>query len=123
MDDKVLQRHDKYAAISVLGTFSVLFLKYLSSGNPGYFVFCLGMIGLLISIFKLYNSNRVVYYVALLCVLVVQTILLINMYLVQMIYLQNNEQYLVCAFGVFAYIVVVVLLFKPNVKGKSQPVI
>jgi hypothetical protein len=112
---------DRSLVIAELCTVFALFLWYVSSNNLGYLVICLGVIGVLIYTFKLFNFNRVIYYVALLCVLVVQTILLINTYLIQMTYLQNNEQYVVCAVGFLAYIVVV-LLFKPNIflKRSSQ---
>jgi len=109
---------DRNFIIGELLIFCALFLRYLSSGNPGYLVFCLGIIGALISTSNLINFNRISYYLILLSVIVIQSIILINTYLLQMTYLQNNEQYIVLTFGVFAYLFMIILLFKPNIFQK-----
>ncbi len=110
----------KYFVISELCVFGALFLRYLSTGNPGYLIFCLGNIGVLISTSELFNFNSIIYYIALLCITVLQSVILINTYLLQTIYLHNNEQYIVGAFGVIAYIVIIALLFKPNLFKKNS---
>jgi len=109
----------RYFIISELCFFGALFLRYLSSGNPGYLLFCLGIIGVLISTSELFNFNRIIYYTALICIIVLQSVILINTYLLQTIYLQNNEQYIVGAFGVLAYVVIIALLLNPNIFKKS----
>lgn len=90
------------------------FLNYLSSENPGLLVFCLGIIGILISTF-LFNFNRIIYYTTLLCIVIVQSIILINTYLIETAYLQSNVEYIVCVAGVTSYIMIIVLLLKPNI--------
>ncbi|MGC9517429.1 MAG: hypothetical protein ACP5C3_07020 [Methanomicrobiales archaeon] len=95
----------------LLGAF---FCSYMSSGNPGYLIFSMSIIGALLSNFELINFNLIVYYVAMLCIFIFQNILMINTYLYKMTYLQNTEQYVVFAFGVFAYIIVIALFFKPT---------
>ncbi|OEC84534.1 hypothetical protein A9507_01880 [Methanobacterium sp. A39] len=92
-----------------------VFFNYLSSGNPGLLVLCLGIIGVLISTSKLINYNRIVYYVIFLSIIVVQSIILIDNYLYKLTYLQNSREYAFFAFGVLAYVVVISLLFKPNI--------
>ncbi len=101
--------------ITQLFIFGALFLRYLSSSNPGYLVFLLCIIGALISTSELINFNRMLYYVALLGILLFQSMIMINTYLFNTAYLQNTEQYLVFAFGVFAYIVIIALLLKPDI--------
>lgn len=96
------------------------FINYLSTGNPGLLVVCLGIIGALISTSNLLNYNRISYYLILLSVIVIQSIILINTYLFQMTYLQNNKQYIFCAFGVFTYLFTIALLFKPNIFQKKS---
>lgn len=97
------------------------FLDYQSSGNPGHLVFILGIIGVLISTSELINFNQTIYHLTFLAIIVVQTILLVNAYLFKMTYLTNNHQYAVCAVGVMAYIVIIALLFKPDIfKGNFQ---
>ena len=95
------------------------FFNYSSTGNPGLLVVCLGIIGALISITNLINYNRISYYIIIISVIVIQSIILINTYLLQMTYLQNNEQYIVLTFGVFAYLFMIILLFKPNIFQKK----
>jgi len=93
-----------------------IFFGYLSSGNPGFLVICLGIIGWILSYtIELINFNRTIYYVTLLGILLFQSIILINSYLFQMIYLQNNYQYGVLALGVMSYAVIIALLLKPNI--------
>ena len=110
---------DRNFIVGELFIFCALFLRYLSSDNPGYLVFCLGIIGALISTSNLINFNRISYYLILLSVIVIQSIILINTYLFQMTYLQSNEQYIVLTFGVFAYLFMIILLFKPNIFQKK----
>ncbi|OPY23711.1 MAG: hypothetical protein A4E27_01423 [Methanobacterium sp. PtaU1.Bin242] len=107
--------NDRNFFIILLLTLVGVFFNYLSSGNPGLLVFCLGIIGVLISRSKLINYNRNVYYVILLFIIIVQGIILIDNYLYKLTYLQNIREYVFFAFGILACILVITLLFKPNI--------
>lgn len=106
--------NDRNFIISILFIFGALFLRYLSSGNPGYLIVCLGIIGAVIITSNLFNFNRTIYYIALLCIIVLQSLILINSYLLQKTYLHNNEQYITFACGVIAYCVIILSVLKPN---------
>lgn len=93
---------------------STFISNYISSGNPGFLIVCLGIVGLLIATFEIINFNRILYYVSLLCILIFQSILLINAYLFKMTYLQDGKQYMACALAVIACIIIIAMILKPN---------
>lgn len=111
---------DRNSVIIQLTALVGVFCGYLSSGNPGWLIFCLGIIGWLISTFDLINFNRVIYYATLLCVFIFQSVILISTYLFQMTYLQSNYQYGVFAFVFISYIGTIALLLKPYIKDRLK---
>lgn len=96
-----------------------LFCNYLSLGNPSLLVPCLSIVGILISITKL-NNYKYIFYPILLFLIIIQSVILIKMYLFEMAYLQNIKEYGLCAFGVFTYIMLILVLFKPNIYSKDM---
>ena len=102
-------RNFYYAVID----FSWCIFNYLSS-EIRIASFCLGIIGVLISRSKLINYNRnvvrnfIIYNNS-------QGIILIDNYLYKLTYLQNIREYVFFAFGILACILVITLLFKPNI--------
>lgn len=96
-----------------------LFCNYLSSGNPSLLVPCLSIVGILISRTKLINY-KYIFYPILLSLVIVQSVILIKTYLFTIVYLQNIKEYGLCAFGVFTYIMLILVLFKPNIYNKDM---
>jgi len=103
-------------AMSLAGV--ALFYNYLSLGNPSLLIPYLSIVGILISITKLTNY-KYIFYPILLSLIIIQSVILINTYLFTMIYLQNIKEYGLCAFGVFTYIMLILVLFKPNIYNKD----
>lgn len=108
--------------LSIFGTLViliVLFLDYLSSGNPGFLVTCLGGVGWLVFVWDLFDFSRIGYYAALLCAVILQIIILINTYFFQTTYLQNYSQYATFICGVGVCFINIALILKPNL-SKSK---
>lgn len=101
--------------IIFLGLLFVGFSNYSSSGNPGLLVYSLTIIGVLISVTKLFNYNRIIYYVIFLSLIIVQSIILLDGYLYNLTYLQNTKEYAILGGAVMSYLFVIILLFKPNI--------
>jgi hypothetical protein len=115
-----VQMRDKSSIYFTLILLTVLFLDYLSSGNPGFLVTCLGGVAWLVFVWDLFDFSRIGYYAALLCAVILQSIILINTYLFQTTYLQNNSQYATFICGVGLYLINIALILKPSLsKSKS----
>jgi|GEM_PF-2942924 len=104
-------------SISMAGV--ALFCNYLSSGNPILLVPCLSIVGILISITKLTNY-KYIFYPILLSLIIIQSVIMIETYLFTIVYLQNIKEYGLCAFGVFTYIMLILVLFEPNIYNKDM---
>ncbi|MBV1755593.1 MAG: hypothetical protein KMY52_08525, partial [Methanobacterium sp.] len=83
--------------------------------KPVLVFYSLGMIGVLISGTKLFNYNRIIYYVIFLSLIIVQSIILLDGYLFNLTYLQNTKEYAILGGAVTSYLFVIILLFKPNI--------
>jgi hypothetical protein len=95
-----------------------LFCNYLSLGNPSLLVPCLSIVGILISRTKLINY-KYIFYPILLSIILIQSVILIKTYLFTTVYLQNIKEYGLCTFGVFTYIMLILVFFKPNIYNKD----
>jgi len=56
----------------------------------------------------------------LLSLIIIQSVIMIETYLFTIVYLQNIKEYGLCAFGVFTYIMLILVLFEPNIYNKDM---
>jgi hypothetical protein len=102
-------------SIIIMSLLAVSFLSYyISSGNPGQLIVFLGIVGVLIYCSKLIDYNRLIYNIIIVFIIIIQSLILINNYLYKTTYLQNINEYIFLAFGVYAIIFLIVLIIKPN---------